>query len=277
MHFRPRHALALTVGLALVVPSIASADTTAPFQMPNVRRGKRIGGEFHLGSISQPLRDLTVLGIEFLAEIPVGDRSSIRVRMPVAQMQGDGVSGTGMGNLTLGLSRTMGVRRTHGRTTAWALSGSLSLPTASAGGESGLAAAALAAYRIPYPGYYIPNATTLRVGADSHLDFGNAFVQVGIGLRLIAVDGADTQTPIRLGLAGGTRLNHHFSLVGELTTMTYMISGRSGEEWFHTLDAGLKYRTGKAIIGGRLYLPLDESTRRGLSIVGIAVDVAARY
>jgi hypothetical protein len=273
-----RVALAIAIVTVCAFHHSARAQHAAPFQQERMLPARDFGAELHLGSMDFAFNSLTVIGIETFGQIPLTSRLGLRGRLPIAHANGSGDSGTSLGNLTVGLEYL--VRGSIGPRSADAVSvgGSLSLPTASDTGDSGAAASALATYRVPFPGYYAPNTTTLRAHVSWRKEQDRWLVQLQPGIHVLAVEGTNNdQTLLRFNIAGGWHASPNVVLMGELSTVSRILDDNAGEEWLHTLDLGMRYFARRSVFGVRLYYPLDESRREGLDMIGIAADLTARY
>jgi len=137
----------LAAAALAALTGVATASPRAPaFQTEDPRGDRRAGLELHLGQIELPLGlDLTVLALELSTTLPLGDRSTLRLRLPLAHASGSDTSGTSLGNFTVGFHHLIDrVATGGGGARLLSVDASLSLPTASDSGESAGAASALA-------------------------------------------------------------------------------------------------------------------------------------
>jgi hypothetical protein len=243
--------------------------------MPEVYGHHKLGLELMLGRMYDPLldEDISILALELSGALRLSRRSYLHARLPIAYAGLDGASGTGLGNLGLGLEHRLSTRVTGARITAWSLGAEVSLPTASDGGDAGLAAALNGDFRMPYPGRYYPNTTTARMHVQFRVDAHKVFLQAQAGVNLLVFDGADDSMLLRFGLALGVSLGRTAALIAEITTLSDVLDDSRGEELWHSLDLGVRFNAGAHTrIGLRVYLPLD-SYYRDQDIWGVALDI----
>lgn len=123
----------------------------------------------------------------------------------------------------------------------------------------------------------------LRVAAARRVDRAKAFAQVELAaVALIRGGGASDELQLRLGLAGGVRVVRRVSLLGELTTVSGILSGgldrlapdEPAEDFRHTLDLGLRADLPRLTLTVRLEVPLDHSLRsRDAYLAGLSASL----
>jgi hypothetical protein len=159
---------------------------------------------------------------------------------------------------------------------------SLSLPTASDSGNGGASSGAAALAHLPHdPGLYAPNVTTVRLGVLSQLYSRRFLAHATAGLNLHFFDGDvpgddHFDLSVHLGLALGVRITYEFSFLAELNSNLFSGDNFGGNDVVSSLDAGLRYGSGRAIFGGRFYFPID-SELRDLGMIGFGLDGGYRF
>lgn len=261
--------------LVLLAAAPARADWPRPFVLPPLAAGPELHAEVMFGTVDTG-PDATLLGFDFGLRHRF-DRLGISGSLPIVHTDTDIWDGTSLGNLTAGVDYLIAGSVRGRRHSATAIGASLSLPTADDDGDGSLAALTHAVFRIPDPGKYLPNTTTIRVFADWRTGTSEWFFQGELGMHALVIDGADDEILFRLGLGGGVAVSDSAALIGELTTMTDILDDNEGDEHFlHTLDLGVRFLGGgNSIFGIRLYLPLDDSYRDN-DALGLAFDFATR-
>lgn len=280
MYHRRMRRIAIMVWMwaALVIaPSAgrADVDASAPYHMPGVFNHRALGFELMLGTINDAPGDVTLIGFDFDFELPITRRLGLQADLPLVHARGDAFSGTSLGNVTAGLAYVMSGRK--GGRPIWSLAGSLSLPTAADGGESGLAATLHSLFRVPQPGLYQPDTTTARFSADVRIDERRLFAQLDMRVEAQFIEGVEDRLLLFWGMGGGARLTNHTSLIAELNTAIYALVDEPVEDFLHSLELGLRHKSGTFTIGARVYVPLDDSLRTGRDAIGIGIDFASAY
>ncbi len=269
---------ALVLALLAALPGAALADpsdvtATAPFHMPGMTPERALSLQLMLGHMSSSPSDLTLLGIQLGGEFPITRRLSLEAVLPVGYESGGGRSGLALGNVTAGAGYTL---RAPGHGVGWAVGGSVSFPTAPDSGDGRAAAFDHSVFLVPFPGYFQPRTTTLRLRADARIEERTLFLQLHLASHMLVVDGPGDVLLMVLGVGGGVRVTDRSALIAEVTTVTDILDHRGSEYFLHTLDVGFRHRERSTVFGLRLYLPVDD-TLRSRSMVGVAVDVASRF
>jgi hypothetical protein len=154
-------------------------------------------------------------------------------------------------------------------------------PLASDGGDAAIPGALHELARVPDAERFAARTGALLLAGGRRLDRRKAFAQVELGaLALIRADRPD-ELRLRLGLAGGVRVLRRVTLVGELTTVSGILSGgldvvddEPSEDFRHALDLGAKVALPRGVIGARLEVPLDAVLRdRDAYLLGIEYRV----
>jgi hypothetical protein len=241
--------------LVLLAAAPARADWPRPFVMPPLGAGPELHGEVMFGTVEVGPVDATLLGLELGFRHRL-DRLGLSAALPIVHTDTDGWDGTSLGNLTAGVDYLIAGSVRGRRHSATAIGVSLSLPTADDDGDGALAALSHAYFRVPDPGKYFPDTTTIRVFGDWRTGTDQWFFQSHLGMHVLAHDGPDDQVLFRLGLGGGVSLSDTAALIGELTTMADLLDDDGSEDFLHTLDLGVRFLGGSSIFGIRLYLPL---------------------
>lgn len=274
-------AFAVVAFAGLAAPAHAQREGmhTAPFEMPVIAPGNSIGGELMLGTMEPSVTadNATEIAFELFGTVELTDRLSLRGRLPLAYTSADN-GHSSLGNITAGIDYLLSTDRGGRNTTAWSIGGSLSLPTAADSTSGGPYTASFLhyLYRVPYPGRYAPDTTTIRLYGQFRLDARKVFLQLQGGLNHWIVDRADDLMLLRFGTALGVAAGRSTTLIGELTFLSDFLDD-TGDDWWTNLDLGARFRVGNDLhLGVRLFVPLDR-TSRDLDILGVAVDLRGQF
>ncbi len=266
------------LAVSLLAPPAVRAQPHSPlFEMPSPLPSRTVGAELMVGTIDVESGNVTLAALELSGEFAATPRLALRALLPIAYANGQDFSGTTLGDLTLGTEFLLTAQRSGGSLSLWSLGGSMSLATASDGGESRRAAEAHRDFRVPYPGHYWPDTNTLRLHADYRLESGQVFFQGQLGVQFHVIEDVDDVLNLRLGLGGGAMITRHVALLAELTTISDILDDSEGENFLHVLELGGRFHVPGGAFGARFYLPLDDSLREGRDILGFAVDYRAAY
>ena len=262
----------VAAGLALVATAFtdARADRTAPFVMSDMRGGNRAGVDVVFGSIDYGITDVTVIGLEGLLDFELTPRLGLHAGLPLVHARDGGTNydGSSLGNLTVGLSYLLSTEHRGDSRRLVGISGSVSLPTASDSGDSGFAAVLHSVFRLPDPGRFLPNTTTVRLHGDYRYESGKAFLQAQRGVHQLIIDGPDDATLLRIALGAGARLSNTATALFTLTTMSDILDDSDGEDFWHELDVGVRFKVTRGAVGARLFLGLDDSR----DYFGVGID-----
>lgn len=263
---------AFAAGITLLAagPTAATADSTRPLVMTDLRGGSRAGVDVTFGSVGSGPGDVTVIGVEGLVELELTRRLSLTGALPLVHARDGGTDydGSSLGNITVGLAYRLSVERRGDSLRAVGIGGSLSLPTASDGGDAAIAAFAHSLFHLPDPGRFLPDTTTIRIHGDYRYQSGKIFLQGQLGLHQLVIDGPDDLTLVRIAFGGGARLSNTASAVFTLTTMSDILDDSDGEDFVHQLDLGARFKVRRGEVGARIFLGLDDSTDH----FGVGVD-----
>jgi|GEM_PF-6829806 len=272
-------AFAVVAFAGLAAPAHAQREgmRTAPFEMPVVAPGNSVGGEFMLGTMEpSPVADnATEIAFELFGTFEITDRLSLRGRLPLAYTSADN-GHSSLGNISAGIDYLLNANRSGSNATAWSIGGALSLPTAADSGGSLTASTLHGIYRVPYPGRYLPNTTTIRLYGQFRLDARKVFLQLQGGLNHWIIDRRDDLMLLRFGAALGVAAGRSTTLIGELTFLSDFLND-TNDDWWTNLDLGARFRVGNDLrLGVRLFVPLDR-TSRDYNILGAAVDLRSQF
>jgi len=252
----------------------------APFVMPDLTGQHALGAELTHSSSDA---GLSVMTLDLHGQFAIRPNLTVFGRMPVSHASFDALDGseetdTGIGNLSLGGRFTMPTsnRMIVGGTLA------IALPTASIDEDSGFASFIAATARFPVLGRYLPETMTVSASAEFRHDAERFFVQGQLGLDLHMPEeelGDEDLSLLRAGLAGGIKLTPQLALIGEFTTISAILEDTSDEDdvFLHWVDIGVRYSLARAVIGARVFIPVDEEFDELVDPVGLGVDVTARF
>jgi len=155
------------------------------------------------------------------------------------------------------------------------------VPLASDDGDAAIPAEQ-SAYRVADGERFAARQGAVLLAGARRLDRAKAFAQVELGaLALIRADLPD-ELRLRLGLAGGVRVVRRVALIGELTTVSGILSGgldplaagEPAEDFRHALALGLRVDLPRGVLGLRLEVPLDGALRsRDAYVAGVEYRV----
>ena len=287
--------LAATLGCVLAAaPAAADYTTVAPVRpltMSDPSGLSSIGLEFQLTRWTEPRvppieADLQSLTFDLFADIRVAPHWVLIARLPVTQASIDGdplaedCCGFGLGNFTAGVRGLWASVFGSGARGVAGFELSLSLPTASDDGEGGVSAAAASFARLPHdPGRYAPSTTTLRFTGLSQYYTKLFLLQCELGLQLFLYDddipGDSNDLGLRVAIGAGIRATYKLAILLELNSLIF-VSDRSNDDTFTSVDVGLRYGSGRAIFGARLYFPIDDPLR-AFDMFGVGIDAGLRF
>lgn len=247
------------LALSLLAPAHAHADETAAFVMADTHTYERaIGTALTIGGHA----DATLVGMEGTVRWPLGERWALGARLPLVFARSSMANDLALGNLTFSATVILNAEAQRQDTYLSALALSISAPTAGITDDDGInGAARFAAFYVPDPGLYRPDTTTVRVYYSLRSQGHSYFGQLEVGLQQLIIEDIDDQTRLRLGMAVGVNVSSNIVLVAELSNVSDILDDANGEDFWHTLDVGMRANTGTGHVGLRVYLPLDRSSR----------------
>ncbi|HWU86906.1 MAG TPA: hypothetical protein VN253_06510 [Kofleriaceae bacterium] len=232
--------------------------------------------------------DVTSVTAEVAADIRLAPHWVLLARVPAshATIDGDpardGCCSLGLGNLTLGARGLWSSRRGTGVRAVSGFELSVSVPTASDSGDRGSSAAVGAFAELPHDlGRYAPDTTTARLTGITQL-YSRWFLlhgELGLQLHLYNGDapGDRSDLGLRFALGAGIRATHTIAILAELSAQWFFSNRFAGDnDTVTALDVGLRYGSGGAIVGLRVYVPLD-SGLRDLDMLGLGLDLGLRF
>jgi hypothetical protein len=288
--------LIAAVVVCLSTPAVADYTTISPVRpltLSDPSGLSSIGLEFQLTRWNEVLNlppevdvDHQTINLDITADIKLAPHWVLIGRLPLskASIDGDpaldGCCGFGLGNLTVGGRGLWASIFDSGARAVAGAEFSISLPTASDSGEGGISAGEAAFARLPHDvGRYAPNTTTLRLTGLSQYYTKRFLVQGELGLQIFLYDdevpGDSSDLGIRFAVGAGIRATYTLAVLLELNSLLFA-SDRGDDDTFTSVDIGLRYASGRAIFGGRLYLPVD-SPLRDFDMFGIGLDAGFRF
>lgn len=264
--------LSITLGAtALASPDLARADESTPFHMTDAKIWRpETGFEVQFGQYG----DNAIVGLQGFIQWPIGERWSLTGRLPLAYAYNDGIDGVGLGNLTVDATLFLSAEKRRRATNVTAFQLSVSGPTASRGVDSGFATGTMAGYFLPDPGLYQPNTTTIRLYGTWRTGSRSFFGQLEGGMQQLVIRNADDRTLLRIAGGAGVRVGSNVVLIGEFVGVTDIIDDADGDNFWSSLDLGMRAKVGKGNISLRVYLPLDGQWRN-LDTLGVALGYEA--
>lgn len=240
-----------------------------PFEMPEMFAHTKLGLDLMYGRLDVPPdEEASLLAFELVGAVRISRGGYVHVRLPLGYAHLGDNGDTALGNVSLGLEHQISTSASHDQITVWSLGGSVSLPTATTGDALGTASLHTG-FRMPYPGRYAPDTTTVRLHTQFRLDTRLIFLQAQAGINALLVDGPGDETLLRLGLAFGVNLARSTALIGELTTLSDVLDDTRASDFWHSINVGFRFRAGAhSRLGLRVYLPLDD-VYRDLNVWGL--------
>jgi len=232
--------------------------------------------------------DFTALTFDVVADIRLAPHWVVLGRVPFdkATIDGDPANqdccDLALGNLTLGVRGLWSALYTGGLRSVVGGELSVSLPTASDNGDKGQSAAQSAFAHLPQdPGLYAPNTTTIRFNLLGQFYTRWLYLHGELGPQLYIYDsdaGDDNlDVALHLGLATGVRITYTLALALELNSLVFGSNELGGDiDSATSVDVGLRYASGAALLGLRVYIPVD-SGLRDLDMIGVGADAGLRF
>ncbi len=288
LHFKRMSLVASALALGGAVQTAAAEkpaqSLTAPLKMPDL--SSRSALRFDLGVVRSTFDgdDETVTSVVSVAsaQLVVAPGALLSLRLPMTYARssedGDDTSESDLGNIAVGARVTGRSGNTHAGGGVM-----LHLPTAPKPvlfSDSDDGAGALIASFSQFDSFadFAPDTTTVRVGGDLRVDSGRAFFQMHAGFEhyMFGNDDNDTLDLVRVSVGGGIHTKPNMAIVGEITTLSTALEDEElfdegSEEFFHWLDVGFRYDTGKAVLGWRVYVPID-SPLDEIDSLGVGFD-----
>jgi len=250
-----RRAVAVLIAAFATAPRVAQADLTG-FVMPSLALEHQVGVSIdYLGATD-------VQGVSVMGDYrrPVSAHVAVTAQAGVQGGARGDAGGWSLANVTLGglyVSGPSGVRV------------AATVPLASDEGDAAIPPDVHGTLRVPDGERFAAGTGALLVAASRRIDRPKTFAQVELGvLALVRADRPD-ELQLHLGLAGGVRVVDRVALIGELTTVSGILSGGldrldpddPAENFRHALDLGLQVELPHVTLSVRLEVPLDHTLR----------------
>lgn len=290
------------LGAAPALADSPGLGEAAPFLMPDTSERSHAGVDVFFGNLDADDGGLlfsakaTVLTFEPHVDVALTPQIALSGRLPIAYSSVEATvlgveseeSETLLGNAALG-ARFMSQASREARAGGGIF---VNLPTASSdddADEVNLTAAAVEDVRFFHIERYIIDTTTIGVHGDLRFDSERAFLQGQVAfMHLIANDedaGEGLEADLlRMSVAAGFWLTPMLAAVGELTTLSTVLDddlqfnfNDEDEEFFHSLDLGLRYADAQWSLGVRFHLPLDDYFRDDLELLGGGADLSLYF
>jgi hypothetical protein len=292
----------ILVGASGAAPALADdapgLGETAPLLMPDTSERSHAGVDVFFGSIDADeggelfSARATVVTFEPHVDVAVTPQLTLSGRLPIGYAKAETTvlfvdqeeSDTVLGNASLG-ARFMSQASYDLRAGGGLL---VHLPTAKDDDDDGDLVSpplAVTSVRIFHLERYVPDTTTMAVHGDVRFDLGRAFLQGQVMyMHLLAEDeDAEDADLLRLGAAAGFWLTPMLAAMGELTTMSTVLDDdvqynpdNPDEDFFHSLDVGLRFTEAQWSISARFHMPLDDIFRDD-DLLGGGVDLAVYF
>lgn len=233
--------------------------------------------------------DFKALTFDLMADIRLAPHWVVLGRVPFSKSTVDGDPANqdccdlALGNLTLGVRGLWSALYTGGLRSVVGGELTVSLPTASDNGDKGASAADAAFAHLPQdPGLYAPNTTTIKFNLLGQFYTRWLLLHGELGPQLYIYDsdapGDDNlDVALHLGLVAGLRITYTLALAAELNSLVFGSNELGGDiESATSVDLGLRYASGAALLGLRVYIPLD-SGLRDLDMIGVGADAGLRF
>jgi hypothetical protein len=289
--------LAGVLGAAPALADSPGLGEAAPFLMPDTSERTHAGVDVFFGSFDADEGGLllsakaTVLTFEPHIDLALTPEITLSGRLPIAYARAETTvlgadledSGTLLGNGALG-ARFMSQASRQVRAGGGVF---VNLPTATGDDDpEDLVdpAAAATGVRLFHLERYIPDTTTLAVHGDVRFDVERAFLQGQVVYMHLIADDEDAGEGqegdlLRLSAAAGFWVTPLLAVMGELTTLSTSLdddiqlnAGDEDEDFFHSLDVGVRYADAQWSLGARFHLPLDDVFRDDTELLGGGAD-----
>ena len=250
----------LAVTLAHV--SGAAAEEPRLLAMADTTPSSHVGVDVSTGALHFFDDELIVVTTaDLLLEVALAHGIKLTGVVPISAATYDDETAVAMGNLTAG-ARLVGTRGAL----SWALSSSLSAPTASDRGAPGRAASSAAELHFAEdPGLYQSGTTTVRAAGTLRHDRGplTLAAEVSYRLHIFTPDELEYLEIAHACIGGGLALSPTLTLLGELDNLTDHLERRyeGGDHFYHVLSAGLRYSARGVSVLARVVVPLDDELR----------------
>jgi len=230
--------------------------------------------------------DVTALTFDLDADVTLAEHWQIFAKLPLSDASIDDPAAANdccelaLGNITVGGRGLWSALYTGGLRSVVGGELSVSLPTANDNGERGESAATAAFARLPQdPGRYSPDVTTIRFNILAQFYSRWFLFHTELGPQLFIfnddANGDDNiDLGVHLGFGAGIRATYTIAILAELNA--FLFDFGAGDDSVLSVDLGLRYNSGGALFGLRLYLPLD-SELRDLDMIGVGVDAGLRF
>jgi len=287
------------IGALLVLSSPALADDqyepimpVRPLTMADPAGLTALALEFQytkwneIGPADQNL-DFEVLTFDLAADITLAEHWQVVARMPFAyakiddELAGQNCCELALGNLTVGGRGLWSAVHSGGLRSVVGGELNVSLPTANDSGERAISADNAAFAFFPKdPGRYAPNVATIRFNilAQFYSRWFLLHTELGPQLYIFNDDANgndDKDLGIHLGIGAGIRATYTLAVLAELNALLFDF-GDGNDDSLLSVDLGLRYASGGALFGVRLYLPLDDGFR-DLDMIGAGFDAGLRF
>jgi hypothetical protein len=230
--------------------------------------------------------DVEVLTFDLVADITLAEHWQIVGRMPFAYASIDDPMAQdccelGLGNLTLGGRGLWSAIYSGGLRSVVGGELNVSLPTANDSGERAVSADTAAFAFFPKdPGRYAPDVATIRFNILAQFYSRWFLLHTELGPQLFifnddANGNDDKDLAIHLGVGAGIRATYTLAVLAELNAFL-LDFGDGNDDSLLSVDLGLRYASGGALFGVRLYLPLDDGFRN-LDMIGAGFDAGLRF
>jgi hypothetical protein len=278
--------LVLSSAPALADDEYKTVMPVRPLTMADPAGLTAIALDFQYTTWNEPANvDVSVLTLDLDVDITLTEHWQILAKVPFSYASIDNPAAgdcckLALGNLTVGGRGLWSALYSGGLRSVVGGELSVSLPTANDGGERGGSAATAAfARRSQDPGRYAPDVTTIRFNilAQFYSRWFLLHTELGPQLYIFNDDanGDDNvDVGLHLGFGAGIRATYTLAILAELNALLFDFG--AGDDGVLSLDLGLRYASGAALFGARLYLPLDAGFR-DLDMIGVGVDAGLRF
>ena len=116
----------------------------------------------------------------------------------------------------------------------------------------------------------MPNTTTIRLHGTWRTGGRSFFFQLEGGLHQLIIENFDDWTLLRFGAGVGVRVGANVVLIGEYIAITDIVDDSSGDNFWSSIDLGMRARVGNGNISLRAFLPIDRSWRAA-DALGVAL------
>lgn len=260
----------------------AQADTHAPaaFNMPDLVSARSVGAEIAYTNLALGDESVNIVNINLHGQYRIVDGLFVHGLIPLSYASADGEnSDSALGNLMVEARYVVQNGRNR-----FGLSVGVGLPTASEGDFDEIANLVSIFAHYQMLGRYLEDTISLSGNVHFRRDEPRYFVQGLVGIQHFRNDEDNDDDAggelMHLNVAAGYKANDKLAFIGELSTVSLHLidDSEDQEQLFHWLRAGVRYNAGSTVLGGYMYLAIDNpDLLTELDVWGLGIDITAPF